>query len=117
MAAASLPRGIAAGALLLLGVLVGQPTAWAAESAAPTETPSASLQDPQLGPALSTLETMRLDPLAASSADPLSNAVALQPDGPGNKPVSTALATGALSQGGGLSSLPVVGQLSGVLPG
>ena len=116
MAAAPLPRGIAAGALLLLGVLVGQPTAWAAESA-PSETPAASLQDPQLGPALSTIETMRLDPMAASSADPLSNAVALQPDKPGDQPVSTALATDSLSRGGGLSSLPVVGPLTGVLPG
>lgn len=127
MAAAPLSKGLATGALLLLGVLVGQPTAWAADSA-PAGTPEASLQEPQLGPALSGLtgatshavtpvKTMRLDPLAASSADPLSNAVALQPDRPGDVPVSTALATDSLSRGGGLDSLPVVGQVSGLLPG
>jgi hypothetical protein len=127
MAAAPLSRGLAAGAVLLLGALVGQPTAWAAESVT-TSTPSTTLQDPQLAPALAGLsgatshavtpvKTLRLDPLAASSADPLSNAVALQPDQPGDKPVSTALATDSLSRGGGLSSLPLVGPLSGVLPG
>jgi hypothetical protein len=127
MAAAPLSKGLATGALLLLGVLVGQPSAWAAEPAS-TVTPEAALQEPQLGPALSGLsgatthavtpvKTLGLDPLANSSADPLSNAVALQPDQPGDVPVSTALATDSLSHGGGLEDLPVVGPLSGVLPG
>ncbi|MFC1418349.1 hypothetical protein [Streptacidiphilus cavernicola] len=128
MAAAPLSKGLAAGALLLLGVLAGQPAAWAAEPAATGTTPEAQLQQPELGPALSGLtgatshavtpvKTLRLDPMADSSADPLSNAVALQPDRPGDVPVSTALATDSLSHGGGLDSLPLVGPLSSVLPG
>lgn len=127
MSAASLPNGLAVGALLLLGALAAPSAAWAAEPTAGSA-PVTNLQEPQVGPALSgltgavpnavrPLRKLRLDPLAASSADPLSNAVALQPDGPGDMPVSTTAVTGSLSQGGGLDSLPVVNQLSGVLPG
>jgi hypothetical protein len=127
MAAAPLPRGLTAGALLLLGVLAGQPTAWAAETTSDSP-PVTSLRQPEIGPALSGVEaavpnvirpakTLRLDPLAASSADPLSNGVVLQPDGPGDVPLSSSLVTGALSQGGGLASLPLVGPLTGLVPG
>jgi hypothetical protein len=54
-----------------------------------------------LGPILD----MRLDPWAASSADPLTNGVEVRPDSPGMRPVSTLPLTAPLSAGGGLSSL------------
>ncbi|MFC1410591.1 hypothetical protein ACEZCY_17305 [Streptacidiphilus sp. N1-12] len=128
MGAVPLPSGLAAGAFLVLGALAVQPAAaWAAEPTA-SSVPVTSLQQPQVGPALAgltgatdyaaaPLKTLRLDPLAASSADPLSNGVALQPDQPGVKPLSTTAVTGSLSQGGGLDSLPLVGGLAKVLPG
>ncbi|MEZ0091501.1 hypothetical protein [Streptacidiphilus sp. EB129] len=130
-------NGIATGALLLLGLLAAPSTAWAADSAAlpvgPAGStggsqPSTSLQDPQVLPAVgglsgatgyavAPLKTLRLDPFAASSADPLSNAVALQPDGKGSPPVSTAAVTSPLSDGGGVASLPLVNRVDGVIPG
>ncbi|MHA6762337.1 hypothetical protein [Streptacidiphilus sp. PAMC 29251] len=127
MAAVPLPKGLTVGALLVLGVLAAQPTAFAAEPTG-TGAPVTSLQEPQVGPALQGLtgattyavtpvKKLRLDPLAASSADPLSNAVALQPDQPGERPVSTSAVTDSLSQGGGLDSLPLAGPLTHLLPG
>jgi hypothetical protein len=124
MRAVPLPNGLAVGALLVLGMIAAQPAAQAAEPGL-TSTPVTSLQEPQLGPALqgavpnavAPLKTLRLDPMADSSADPLSNGVALQPDRPGDVPVSTALLTDGLSHGGGLDSLPLVGTVSHVLPG
>jgi hypothetical protein len=124
----ALTTGCAAGALLLLGPLSSQSPCWAAENAGPLAKPSAELQPPDAIPALYGLgsavastshpvKTLRVDPLAASKADPLSNGLAVVPDSPGMAPVGTSTVTGPLSAGGGLSSLPVVSTLSSALPG
>ncbi|QMU79511.1 hypothetical protein GXW83_31225 [Streptacidiphilus sp. PB12-B1b] len=124
----ALTTGCAAGALLVLGTLSSQAPCWAAESGAPLAKPSAELQPPDAIPALTGLgsavastshpvKTLRVDPLAASKADPLSNGLAVQPDSPGVSPVATSTVTGPLSAGGGLASLPVVNTLASALPG
>lgn len=124
----ALTTGCAAGALLLLGTLSSQAPAWAAEEGAPMAKPTAALQPPDVVPALTGLgsavsstshpvKTLRVDPLAASSADPLSNGAAVVPDSPGMAPVATSTVTGPLSAGGGLASLPVVNTLSSAVPG
>ncbi|MFE1175128.1 hypothetical protein [Streptomyces sp. NPDC058773] len=64
-----------------------------------------------LGP----VKNLKLDPLASTSVDPLSNAVSTQIAD--FKPVGTTLLTGALSEGAALKDLPLVGQLTRVLPG
>lgn len=118
---------LATGTTLVLGAMAVQPTICSAADRG-TAAPTMALQEPQVVPALGGLtgatghavtpvKDLRLDPLAASSADPLSNAVALEPDGPKDRPVSTALLTQSLSQGGGVGSLPVVGTAAGLLPG
>jgi hypothetical protein len=124
----ALTTGCAASALLLLGSIAAQAPAWAAEDGAPMAKPTAALQPPDVLPALTGLgsavnstahpvKTLRVDPLAASKADPLSNGAAVVPDSPGVAPVSTSTVTGPLSEGGGLASLPVVNGLSSALPG
>lgn len=124
----ALTTGCAAGALLLLGTASSQATCWAAEDAAPLTHPTAALQPPDALPALAGLgsavtstahpvKTLRVDPLAASKADPLSNGLAVVPDSPGMAPVGTSTVTGPLSDGGGLSSLPVISTLSSAIPG
>jgi hypothetical protein len=123
----ALTTGCAAGALLLLGTIASQTSAWAAEDGASTAKPTAALQPPDVIPALTGLssavsstshpvKTLRVDPLAASSADPLNNGAAVVPD-QGVAPVSTTTVTGPLSAGGGLASLPVVSSLSSAIPG
>jgi hypothetical protein len=98
-------------------------TAQAAGTERATTAPSATLQDLQLNSAakgatdalpyaVQPLTSLRLDPLAQSAADPLTNGVALQPDGPGDTPVSTTQLTQPLSSGGGLASLPLAGTVS-----
>jgi hypothetical protein len=117
----------------LTTILLGAAGLAAASPAAAADTtsmaqPSAALQPPAVAPALTGLtgavpyvvrpaKDFRLDPLAASKADPLSNGVALQPDSPGAAPVSTTGVTNGLSNGGGLGSLPLVGAAAGLLPG
>ncbi|CAM5262419.1 hypothetical protein SSPIM334S_05160 [Streptomyces spiroverticillatus] len=64
-----------------------------------------------LGPA----KNMRLDPLAGTEVDPLSNTVGTQVAD--FKPVSTGAATDPLAKGGGLKDLPVAGKVTSVLPG
>ncbi|WP_052432639.1 hypothetical protein [Streptacidiphilus carbonis] len=118
---------LATGTTLVLGAMAVQPTICSAAGRGAAE-PSMALQKPQVGPALggltgatgyavSPVKVLRLDPLAQSSADPLSNAVALEPDGPKDQPVSTTLLTDSLSHGGGVGALPVVGTAAGLLPG
>ncbi|MFE9426681.1 hypothetical protein ACFYNO_27380 [Kitasatospora sp. NPDC006697] len=110
----------AGAALLLVPVAAG-----AAAAAAPAST--AALRPTQVGPALGALhgttgyvlgpvKDLRLDPFAQSAADPLNNALAVQPDN-GVPQVSTTAATGSLSGGGGAKDLPVAGLLLGALPG
>jgi hypothetical protein len=118
-------RRLVCGAALLLGTLaVAQAPAQADDLATPTlglapTSPSAALSGLTgstthlLGP----IKDFRLDPLADSKADPLNNALALQPDHPGEQPLSTQPLTAPLSNGGGLTSVPLVGGLAGLLPG
>ncbi|MEY9847682.1 hypothetical protein ABH940_004777 [Streptacidiphilus sp. BW17] len=114
---------------ILLGAAgIAAATPAAALTTASGARPSAELQPTSIGPAVAGLtgavpyivapaKDFRLDPLANSSADPLNNAVALQPDSPGAGPVSTKPVTSGLSNGGGLSSLPLVGGAANLLPG
>ncbi|WP_299532655.1 hypothetical protein [uncultured Streptomyces sp.] len=64
-----------------------------------------------LGPATS----LQLDPLAGTGVDPLDNAVATQIAD--FKPVSTALVTDHLTNGGALRDLPVVGPVTELVTG
>ncbi|MDH2391879.1 hypothetical protein QCN29_24480 [Streptomyces sp. HNM0663] len=65
--------------------------------------------------ALGPVKSLQLDPLANTGVDPLDNAVGTQvADFP---PVSTALATDPVAKGGSLGTLPLVGQVAGLLPG
>ncbi|MFD9859474.1 hypothetical protein [Streptomyces alboflavus] len=103
-------------------------------SAAPAVTPAAGLTTPvgdvdpdTAGNALAdglhratagglgAAKNLRLNPLAGTGVDPLDNAVGTQVAD--FKPVSTAMATGPLTQGGSLAEMPVVGSVVGVLPG
>ncbi|MFE4520458.1 hypothetical protein ACFRMQ_40655 [Kitasatospora sp. NPDC056783] len=69
-----------------------------------------------LGYGLAPLKSLRLDPWANSSADFLNNGATLQPD-QGLPEVGTGTLTGPLSAGGGAKDLPLVGGLTGLLPG
>ncbi|MFE4977784.1 hypothetical protein ACFRAR_37480 [Kitasatospora sp. NPDC056651] len=69
-----------------------------------------------LGYGIAPLKSLRLDPWANSSADFLDNGAALQPD-QGLPEVGTGTLTGPLSAGGGVKDLPLVGGLTGLLPG
>lgn len=108
-------------------VLLGAGSAQAAT--APGEAPAgpATLTKTDVGQALSgtttglgygiaPIKSLRLDPWANSSADFLNNGAALQPD-QGLPSVGTGTLTGPLSAGGGLKDLPLVGGLTGLLPG
>ncbi|MFJ9039233.1 hypothetical protein ACIRF8_21880 [Streptomyces sp. NPDC102406] len=64
-----------------------------------------------LGP----LKDLPVNPLAGTGSDPLDNAVGTQVAD--FKPVSTAPLTAPLAKGGSLGELPVVGAVTGVLPG
>jgi hypothetical protein len=130
-----LARGLATGTMVLLGLAGAQSTAHAAgaddigrTADSHASKPSTALQRPQLAPALAgttgalgyavhPVKVFRLDPLADSSADPLSNGVALQPDAPGDTPLSSTLLTDSLSNGGGLADLPLAGRAVALLPG
>ncbi|MFB7904936.1 hypothetical protein [Kitasatospora sp. NPDC056076] len=69
-----------------------------------------------LGYGVAPIKSLRLDPWANSSADVLNNGATVRPD-QGLAPVGTGTLTGPLSAGGGVKDLPLVGGLSGVLPG
>ncbi|MEU3569952.1 hypothetical protein AB0E96_16240 [Kitasatospora sp. NPDC036755] len=69
-----------------------------------------------LGYGIAPIKSLRLDPWANSSADFLNNGAALQPD-QGLPAVGTGTLTGPLSAGGGVKDLPLVGGLTGLLPG
>jgi hypothetical protein len=125
--APTLKKALVTGAAALLSTLIAQPQAWSAESHT-SAVPLTDIQSPEPLAALTGLHTatgsvarpiedLRLDPLAASAADPLANGIALQPDAPGNRPISTTDVTQPLSDGGGLSSIPLVAKATGLLPG
>ncbi|MFD4654630.1 hypothetical protein ACFWP2_03255 [Kitasatospora sp. NPDC058444] len=69
-----------------------------------------------LGYGIAPIKSLRLDPWANSSADFLNNGAVLQPD-QGLPEVGTGTLTGPLSAGGGVKDLPLVGGLTGLLPG
>ncbi|MFD7907805.1 hypothetical protein ACFV4F_37705 [Kitasatospora sp. NPDC059722] len=109
-------------------VLLGAGSAQAATAPHPVpETGPATLTKTDVGQALNgttsglgygvaPIKSLRLDPWANSSADVLNNGATVQPD-QGLAPVGTGTLTGPLSAGGGAKDLPLVGGLTGVLPG
>ncbi|MDH6121319.1 hypothetical protein [Kitasatospora sp. GAS204B] len=116
------------GALAALGAALLLSPAVAGTAAAAAKEPTAQLQPTDVAPAIGALgsttgyvtgpvKDLRLDPFAQSSADPLNNAVAVKPDNPGMRPVSSSAVTGALSDGGGAKDLPVLKLLMGAVPG
>ncbi|WP_407550230.1 hypothetical protein QOM21_14045 [Streptomyces sp. Pv4-95] len=107
----------AAGAALAAGGAAGA-------QAAPTPSAdnsggrAAALADAVLdtaGGSIATAKNLQLNPLANTPVDPLSNSVGTQIAD--FKPVSTAAATGPLSEGAALKDLPVVGEATQALPG
>ncbi|MFD9909383.1 hypothetical protein [Streptomyces sp. NPDC059063] len=126
--------GLRAGVVLAAaGVALGAGGAGSA-SAAPVAPPAGPAQVPalsQLGnldpttageglmhgvtQAVGPVKGLKLDPLAGTGVDPLDNAVGTQVAD--FKPVSSAVATGPITQGGSVADLPVVGPVAGVLPG
>ncbi|MDI3409045.1 hypothetical protein [Streptomyces cavernicola] len=61
------------------------------------------------------LKNLQLDPLANTGVDPLDNAVGTQVAD--FQPVSTAAVTDPITKGGTLGTLPVVGEVTSLLPG
>ncbi|MEU8892432.1 hypothetical protein [Streptomyces sp. NPDC048442] len=59
--------------------------------------------------------SMRLNPLAGTAVDPLDNTIGTQVAD--FQPVTTGAATGSLTKGAALKDLPVVGAVTGALPG
>ncbi|WP_327704577.1 hypothetical protein OG530_25355 [Streptomyces decoyicus] len=110
----------AAGAAIAAG---GAATATAAPAAAPerstdTGATASALTGAlvnSLGGGLGPVKNLQVNPLANTPVDPLANAVSTQIAD--FKPVGTTLLTGALSDGGALKDLPLVGTLTRVLPG
>ncbi|MEU9079241.1 hypothetical protein ACFYUY_20085 [Kitasatospora sp. NPDC004745] len=107
-------------------MLLGAGSAQAAPAAGPAPGP-ATLAKTDVGQALNgttsglgygvaPIKSLRLDPWANSSADVLNNGATVQPD-QGLAPVGTGTLTGPLSAGGGVKDLPLVGGLTGALPG
>ncbi|MEU7182914.1 MULTISPECIES: hypothetical protein [Streptomyces] len=118
------PRGLlraglavsAAGAALAAGGAAAHAAPVPAPASAPG--PVSTLTGPlvqAVASGVGPVKSLQLDPLANSAADPLNNAVGTRVAD--FKPVSTTLLTGALSNGGGLKDLPLVGQVVGLLPG
>ncbi|MFJ8470499.1 hypothetical protein [Kitasatospora sp. NPDC094011] len=116
----------AVGAVVLLGAGAGTAQAAAAPGQQPAAGP-ATLAKTDVGQALggttaglgygvAPIKSLRLDPWANSSADVLNNGATVQPD-QGLAPLGTGTLTSPLSAGGGVKDLPLVGGLSGVLPG
>ncbi|MDH6137333.1 hypothetical protein P3T37_006765 [Kitasatospora sp. MAA4] len=121
---AKIAKTTASGLLAALGAVLLLGQAGTAAAAAATPAPASNLQPTQIGPALGALpyviapaKDLRLDPFAQSGADPLSNAVAVKPDNPGMKPLSSTGLTGGLSNGGGAKDIPGAGLLLSALPG
>ncbi|WP_405795368.1 hypothetical protein [Streptomyces sp. NBC_01506] len=61
------------------------------------------------------VKNLQLNPLAKTGVDPLDNAVGTQVAD--FKPLSTAVVTESITEGGGLKDLPLVGPATGLLPG
>jgi hypothetical protein len=103
-APAAAPLAGAADALPLPGVT----------GALPTQSVLGALST-SVGNSLAPVKNLTLDPLSGTGTDPLDNAVGSQIAD--FRPVSTALVTGPITRGGSLSTLPVAGRLTRLLPG
>lgn len=68
-----------------------------------------------LGSSLGVLKELQINPMANTGSDPLDNSVGTQIAD--FREVSTAAVTGPLARGASLSELPVVGPVTGLLPG
>lgn len=114
-AAAVAPAGaaLAAEPLPAQGVTDMLPTS-AVTGALPTQSVLGALRS-STSNGLAPLKHLTLDPLANSGTDPLDNALGTQIAD--FQPLSTAAATGPITRGGSLSTLPVVGQVASLLPG
>ncbi|MEU6982943.1 hypothetical protein ABZ946_05915 [Streptomyces sp. NPDC046324] len=66
------------------------------------------------GHAVGPLTSLQLDPLANTGVDPLDNGIGTQVAD--FKPVGTNLVTDHVTKGGGLDDLPLVGEVTGLLP-
>ncbi|MEV0000626.1 hypothetical protein ACGFYP_19630 [Streptomyces sp. NPDC048370] len=66
------------------------------------------------GHAVGPLTSLQLDPLANTGVDPLDNGIGTQVAD--FKPVGTNVVTDHVTKGGGLDDLPVVGEVTGLLP-
>ncbi|MEU4273274.1 hypothetical protein [Streptomyces sp. NPDC026092] len=66
------------------------------------------------GHAVGPLTNLQLDPLANTGVDPLDNGLGTQVAD--FKPVGTNLVTDHVTKGGGLDDLPLVGEVTGLLP-
>ncbi|MFD0145972.1 MULTISPECIES: hypothetical protein [unclassified Streptomyces] len=66
------------------------------------------------GHAVGPLTNLQLDPLANTGVDPLDNGIGTQVAD--FKPVGTHLVTDHVTKGGGLGDLPLVGEVTGLLP-
>ncbi|MFD9031271.1 hypothetical protein ACFVZW_08990 [Streptomyces sp. NPDC059567] len=66
------------------------------------------------GHAVGPLTSLQLDPLANTGVDPLDNGIGTQIAD--FKPVGTNLVTDHVTKGGGLDDLPLVGEVTGLLP-
>ncbi|NBE56216.1 hypothetical protein [Streptomyces boluensis] len=104
-AATASAQPLAAPAAADLPVPLGDPDLAAAGSAVTGALPYA----------VAPVKDIKLDPLANTGVDPLDNAVGTQVAD--FQSVSTAAATGPLTQGGTLRDLPVVSSVTGLLPG
>ncbi|MEU9863862.1 hypothetical protein AB0D99_23610 [Streptomyces sp. NPDC047971] len=92
-----------------------------AQAAAPLPLPIDSIAGSDIssalgatGHAVGPLTSLQLDPLANTGVDPLDNGVGTQIAD--FKPVGTNLVTDHVTKGGGLDDLPLVGEVTGLLP-
>jgi hypothetical protein len=113
-AAAVLPAGAAVAAPAAVGGPAGHGVTDALPTGALTGMVPTEATTSALGYGISPVRDLRLDPLARSGTDPLDNAVGSQIAD--FRPVSTAAVTGPISSGGSLGTLPVLGQVTGLLP-
>lgn len=115
---------VPAGAAVAAGPPPGQSVADALPAGAPTGVlPAGGLVDAlptrtvtgALAAGVAPVKNLTLDPLANTGVDPLDNAVGSQIAD--FQPVSTAVATGPVTHGASLGTLPVVGTVAALLPG
>jgi hypothetical protein len=113
-AVAAVPAGVAAAAPLSGGPVADVLPTQGLGQALPTQALPTQYVTGALGYAVAPVRDLRLDPLANTTVDPLTNAVGSQVAD--FKPFSTAAVTAPITNGGSLGTLPLVGQLTGLLP-